>query len=251
MPAGTNPANVGSTPVSVQGWVPMLMPNGARMYPLPTKSINGLFSYNRMGPEHACLRYSNGQWTGFGHAGGSGESALRVTMNSTSTQWRQRFRVSRASRVVDGVFMRVARLNGTTGPLTVRLEQGPVTDAHNAANGTVLVTVNVPHTALYNAGSQICSVELACGANMNFTPYLWVPFPTPRTLALGTIYNLRLSVDASLDVQMVCSDGPDGKGLGTPGTSVATWDTWESTRQIPWAATRGRVRHPPPGLRGR
>ena len=71
---------------------------------------------------------------------------------------------------------------------------------------------------------------------MNFTPYLWVPFSENLTLVQGTIYNLRLSVTSGLVIQIVCSDRPDGQGLGAPGPSVATWDTWEATRQIPWQA---------------
>jgi hypothetical protein len=235
-PAGLNPASVGSSPTPVAGWVPMLMPNGARMFPWTAKAVNGLFQYNRHGPEHACLRYSDGQWTGFGHAGGQGEPALTLLLDSASDMFRERFRVSRANRVVDGVFIRLARQNATTGTLTVRLEQGPVTDAHNASNGMVVESVAVPHTAIYDAGAGICSKEITCGANLNFTPYLWVPFTQNRTLVQGTIYNLRLSATSGLVIQIVCSDRPDDQGLLPRGFQTATWDQWEATRQLPWQA---------------
>ena len=164
-PAGVGPASVGTSPTPVAGWVPMLMPNGARMFPWSAKAVNGLFQYNRHGPEHACLRYSDGQWTGFGHAGGQGEPALTLLLDSASDMFRERFRVSRANRVVDGVFIRLARRNGTTGDLIVTLEAGPQTDAHNAGNGAPIesATVLVPHTAIYDAGAGICSREGPCG----------------------------------------------------------------------------------------
>lgn len=239
-PAGTDPASLGSSPTTVQGWIPMLMPNGARMYPWPTKCYGNTgtqFQYNRLGPEHAALRYTDGQWTGpAGHAGGGTENGLKLFLNSTSTQFRERFRVSRASRVVDGVFIRLARTGGTTGNLTVRLEQGPQVDTHDADNGTLVESVTVPHTAIYNAGAQICEREHDCGVNTTFTPYIWVPFTQNRTLTLGTIYNLRIQTDASLDVEIVCSDRPDGQGLTPLGRTVGTWDEWEATRTLPWGA---------------
>ena len=246
-PAGINPASItSSTPAGpVQGFVPMLTPGGQRMFPRPVKAYNGDFQYNRMGAEHACLHYTtpgpNGTWTGFGFAGGQGEPDLRISITAAN-QLRVPFRVSRANRTVDGLFVRIARINGTTGTLTVRLESGPALQVndHFPGNGTEVHTASIGFGVIYNAGARICSMQGACGdqvtGDLNFTPYLWVPFGTNRTLAQGTNYNLRLFTSGGLDCELIASDRPDGQGLGSPGTGVGTWTTWESSRQVPWQA---------------
>jgi hypothetical protein len=237
-PAGTNVNNLGNVPTAVAGWCPHLRPNGQPLFPYPTKAYNGDFQYNRIGPEHACLHYSpappGGQWVGpAGHAGGGSPDGFIIDTNGKNV--RERFRVTRASRTVDGVFIRLCRLSGT-GSLVVRLEVGPQVDAHNAANGTLMESVTVPQSEIYTAPSGDCELHFTCGANTTFIPYIWVPFTQNHTLVQGTIYNLRLLRSGSIVLEIIAAARPDNQGLPPIGRDVATWAQWENTRQIAWNA---------------
>ena len=205
-PAGVNPQNVDATNVTpVSGWSPVIV-DGQVWYDWPLKAVNGNFMYNRMGPLHMALRYANGQWVSFGaFPSGGGIAGRTAEMHDPAQMARERFRVTRANRTVSGVFLRICRLNATTGTLTVRLEQGPTGDAHFPGNGTPLGTVLVPHTSIFDVG-VLENVSQGEGgtAPLDFVPWLWVPFPAPRTLVLGTNYNLRLSVSTGLACDMRC-----------------------------------------------
>jgi hypothetical protein len=236
---GVNPMNPGTSVAAVRGWSPIYI-DGVEWYRWPDKAYNGDFQYNRLGPEHASLRYSDGQWLLFGVFPIGSVPAGTVRFNNPQIQARERFRVTRASRTVSGVFMRLARLSGSTGTLTVRLESGPAGDAHLAGNGSPMVTVTVPHTVIYNVGP---TEDPSHYQNDNVTPfdiphYIWVPFPTPQLLAIGQNYNLRLSISSGLDIQMRCTGRVDqgSTGLGPRGATIATWSAWETQRNLPWTA---------------
>ena len=270
-PVGMDPASItASTPAGpVQGFNPCLRPNGNRWFPYPHKAVNGRFQFNRIGPEHFGYHYSpalpGGQWCGNGHIGGVGDPHTSHTFSGQG-MGRIRFRVSRATYVVDGFFIRIARLAaiagsgvGTTGNLVFRLEHGPQTDAHSTPSypaGTPLPTligppIIVPHGAIYfvnNAPNGFCQNQNLCGlaipdGNMTFVPYLWVPMvPThtlaQRTLTQGQIYNLTIGVTDGLICQIQITWRPDHEEIaeGPVGRNVAAWNDWENDRQIPWQA---------------
>jgi hypothetical protein len=64
-PSGIDPQSPGSSRAMVSGWSPIYI-GGVEWYSWPAKAYDGLFQYNRLGPEHCALRYSDGQWTLFG-----------------------------------------------------------------------------------------------------------------------------------------------------------------------------------------
>jgi hypothetical protein len=137
--------------------------------------------------------------------------------------------------------MRIVRDNGSTGNLTVRLEEGPTGDAHFPGNGTLIEIVTVPHTAIYSVGADenVSEFQASQGdGGMDIVPYLWVPFSSNHTLATGTTYNLRLSVSSGFACRMRCNGRLDhpSTGLGPQGSSVSTWANWEAQRQVPWTA---------------
>ena len=249
-PKGTPPSKLKDKPGPIQGFMPMILPDGQVFFPREAKTVDGRVQYNRLGDEHLCLHYAPPpQWTGWGFAGGQGEPMNRVTIDGVN-QFRQRFRVSRADRRVDGLMIRLARIKATKGALVARLERGPQVDDHFAGNGSEVATVEVGHADIYDAGKGICSIENVCGADMNFTPYLWIPFPEPVTLKAGTVYNARFHTTGGLACEMIASSRPDRQGLGPMGRDVATWDQWEARREVPWGAwedSRGLQKSPDGG----
>jgi hypothetical protein len=229
-PAGADPVNPGTSPTPVRGWTPAIIDGTINWYPWPAKARNGSLHYTRLGPEFTSLRYSDGQWTGFGSWGSGGNYRAQVG-RGTANMARERFRVTRANRVVRGVFIRIPRYNGTTGNLIVRLERGPASDT--AGNGTLIEQVSVPHTAIYDVGNLEDEDQDSASEVVDFVPFLWVPFSQNRTLSVGTIYNLRLSATGNLDCRMWCTARTDDQGLGPRGSSL-TWAQHEAQRQVPW-----------------
>jgi hypothetical protein len=232
-PSGTDPADVGSSVVAVSGWSPVIIDGAIEWYPWPalgdavtpidTRFIGGLY---------AMLRYSDGQWVGWGAFGGGQGNHLTI---SSAEHVRERFRVTRQSRTVSGVFVRVTRKNAATGNLLVTLESGPASDT--SGNGTQIEQVTVGASDLFNVGS-FESLHGDQAPPVDYVPYVWVPFLSNHTLSEGTIYNLRLSKSGgSGEFDIWCSGRSDSfmDVMGSSGRSL-TWDQWEAQREIEWSA---------------
>jgi hypothetical protein len=239
-PSSLDPQSPGSSPAMVAGWSPVYI-DGTEWHDWPSKAYDGQFQWNRLGPEHASVRYSDGQWVLYGVFPAGSIGVGTAILNGSSDMARQRFRVTRANRIVSGVFMRVVRMNNTSGNLIVTLEQGPTGDAHFPGNGTTIESVTVPHSTIPNVGAEENVTEFHANNGdgiMDIVPWIWVPFSQNRTLFVGTNYNLRLSRTGSLDCRMRCNGRVDhpSTGLGPAGLSVSTWAQWESQRNLPWTA---------------
>jgi hypothetical protein len=231
-PSGINPASVGASVAAVSGWSPVVI-DGKRWYPWPALGDDVTPTDTRfIGGMYAMLRYSNGQWVGWGSYGGA--QGGHKTISSTS-QVRERFRVTRANRIVRGVFVRVTRKSGATGNLLVTLESGPASDT--SGNGTQIEQVSVPASNLFDVGS-FESLHGTASPPVDYVPYVWVPFTSNRTLSQGTIYNLRLSKSGgSGDFDIWLSGRSDVfmDVMSNSGPSF-TWANWETQRQIEWSA---------------
>jgi hypothetical protein len=193
-PVGTSPTSVGASPVAVSGWSPVWIA-GQEWFPWPAtwESTAAGDGWRYHGPMLIDFLYNDGVWAGGGFQGTSPESSGAIHPVGGSDMVRMRFTVSRATRVVDGVFIHAARFNATTGNIFVRLERGPAQDT--SGNGTQIEQVSVSGTLLYNVGtSWIVDPDKA--------NWVWVPFTQNRTLTLGQTYSLRISADSSLDMRM-------------------------------------------------
>jgi hypothetical protein len=102
-PAGTHPTAVGSSPSAISTWSPVFIDGTIEWYPYPTVAQNGTFRFRRLGGYMGSIRYSDGVWTGHGSWGA--EADYLTTINATA-HFRERFRVTRANRTVNGVYMR-------------------------------------------------------------------------------------------------------------------------------------------------
>jgi hypothetical protein len=228
-PAGINPANVGSSITPVSGWSPVMIDGTIRWHQWPAIAEAGVLHYRRLGGLYGQLRYSDGIWVGPGGAYG-GAQGYKVPI-SGNNHLRERFRVTRATRVVSGVFLRVVRLNASSGSLTFSLESGPASDT--SGNGTIIEQVTFPASNIFDVGGGE-NVNGVGGAAIDFVPWTWFPFTQNRTLTLGQIYNARV-FSPSGNFSMWCNgrgdsfmQGPDGRDL--------TWAEWEDQRQIEWTA---------------
>jgi hypothetical protein len=217
-------------------WSPVLIDGTITWYPWPCVRRNDALTYRRVGPNVMEFRYTDGQWTGENcvGSGGSSNPAYRAPI-SGSNQVRARFRVTRATRFVNGVYLCLPRLQGTTGNLLVTLESGPASDT--SGNGTQIEQVSVPHTGIFNIGGTIEKYnEVDSGHPGERVPWFFVPFTQIRPLNLGQFYTLRLSVTGGLSCYLWCTSRADrvSSYSGPSGTDVDQ-DTWEAQRQVPWA----------------
>lgn len=121
------------------------------------------------------IGYGNGAHQGMGWVGVS--PLVPATISGTNYMARQRFTMA-ASKTVSGGGVRVSKNSGS-GSLTVRLEDtsGTLIDSFTASTSSVPT-----QSGTYDGGAGI---------------WLTGTFSTPRTLAAGSTYNLRLSTDAS------------------------------------------------------
>jgi hypothetical protein len=238
-PVGTNPASVGSSPVAVSGWNPVVI-EGTTWFPWPCMARNNVLRYRRLGGIAAALGWEDGVWSGWGGWGGNGSSTVYRPPISGSNQVRVRFRVTRATRVVRGVFVRAFRTSTASGNLVVTLESG----GSDTASGTLIEQVNVNSTVLYNVGSQDAYNEVQQTPPMDFVHWMWVPFTQNRTLTQGQFYNLRLSATGSATMAIRGSGRVDSLPELSPDGRELTWDQWDggssglaaAQREIEWNA---------------
>ena len=228
----------GGTIKRVLGYSPHMIEAGANdymLYPMPVTGVGGDLRYDRFGPAHISLRYTDGIYTLWGV--GSGEYPESRVLVAGTTQVRQRFRVTRASRTVSGVFV-LGWVSNTAGSLNVVLEQGPQNDDHtpNNAAATVLETVSVPANMFLNAGSANAQFNqnnsgLDDGP-LDLIHYVWVPFNVNRTLTLGQTYNLRLAPNGC-NFYIFGSNRSDQQ-FAPSGRTTATWSQWATARRVSW-----------------
>jgi hypothetical protein len=225
-PTGTDPRSVGTSPVAVSGWSPVWIDGDKEWYPLPNVTRNGEFRIYH-GPALMGVRYSDGQWAGFTFGSGGGGGIYEADIgNPADNQVRVRFKVSRASRTVDGVFLRVPRYNSTSGNLLVTLESGPASDT--SGNGQEIEQVSVSSSVLYDVGGN----EDDTGKT-DKPHFIWVPFTSNHTLTLGNVYSLRLSATGSLHCRVW---NQEDNYWGVPDGSSTDDDTWEANRVVDWTA---------------
>lgn len=233
---------VGASIARVVGYSPHSIDLGGtpfQQYPVPLISNSNLtgLTCRRFGGGMMALRYDDGVYTLWGRGGGSANIVSDgYQFNLTgSNQLRQRFKVTRATRTVSGVFIQ-AFANGTSGNLLVRLESGPDTDSHTAGNGTLVGTeISVPASNFLNIGATWIHNQVQSGgdtAALDLPHYVWVPFAANRTLTLGSIYNLRL-VPSGCNLHIVGGARGDDS-YGANGRNTATWAAWEANRRISW-----------------
>jgi hypothetical protein len=229
-PAGISPAGVGGSIAAVSGWSPLMIDGTLRWHRWPALAENGVLHYRRLGGLYAMLRYSDGQWVGPGGAYGGGAS-YKISISGNS-HLRERFRVTRATRVVRGVFLRVVRINASGGSLTFSLESGPASDT--SGNGTVIEQVTIPAASIFDVGSGENVNNESGSAPIDFVPWTWVPFTQNRTLTLGQLYNARLFAPSG-NFNMWCNGRADSFMQGPFGPSL-TWDQWAAQRALEWTA---------------
>jgi hypothetical protein len=225
-PTGTDPRNVSNTPVACSGWSPVWIDGEKEMFAWPDVHRNGTSRYH--GQLLFGIRYSDGIWAGGDHF--ASEQNYNYKLAITPSSWgRVRFRVSRATRVVNGVYVRVTRKNACRSNLIVTLESGPTADL--SGNGTTIEQVSVPSPVLFDVGA-----EEKGGNPDGKATWVWVPFTQHRTLTLGQLYNLRLHGASGFDGIIWCHNRADSYYSGHPKPRDVTWDQWEAQRQIDWTA---------------
>jgi hypothetical protein len=217
------PEDVGSSIKVIRGWHPAVINPGAgnqfNLFPIPT-IWRGNFRYRRIGcsPFLGGLIYADGQrgnWTC-----GGGEDTYNIAISGNS-QVRERFRVSRATRTVSGVFVRVTKVN-TSGSCVVSLESGP--SSETSGTGTVIEQVTVSQSFFHNDGGIGWT-----GPDQIMAHWVWVPFSQPRALTLGQIYSIRLSAAGSFGGRIFLQNRWEAHGLSP---EEANFDDYEDNRCV-------------------
>lgn len=240
---GIDPGNVSTSVARIAGWTPVKI-NGNRWHPHPIFFYAGDFMHERIGGPLAEFVYSDNEVTNWGVNGGEENWWSPV---AGQDQFRQRFRVSRANRVVSGVFIR-GWISASGGNLLVRLEHGPQTDSHTPGNGTLMGSeISVDADMFLNCGTDPPfgggwehnqNRSKSDTGELEIPHWVWVPFGQNHTLVQGQIYNLRLR-PSGCTFRINSSGRSDGRFPGSPGgnadgKSTSTWDAWEANRGVPW-----------------
>jgi hypothetical protein len=220
-------------------WSPVLINGSTTWRPFPVVRRNNSLQWHRIGPWNIELRYTDGIWSGSNIWGSNGTVYQRTIAGAN--WFRQRFRVTRSTRVVDGVYLPLARVSGS-GNVIVTLESGPASDT--ASNGFALDQQTVAGTNFTLIGSVWDWNERRMAVPGDKVSWVFVPFDDDITLTLGTIYCLRLNCSSSLSVKIQCSSRADRQTptlSGVDGRDVS-WAVWETDREVPrevWEDSRG------------
>jgi hypothetical protein len=237
------PQNVSGSIAPVRGWHPVRIDGTLDLYPQPA-IYRVAFRYRRVGqPMLAELIYSDGQRMNWGSWGAEHSYALPV---EGTNQVRERFRVTRATRVVSGVFIRVSRHNGSGGNCVVTLESGPSSDT--SGNGSATFSpISVPASNFLDVGANFFNIE-RWDETSQAAPYykvhwVWVPFPSNQTLTLGSVYTLRLSASGGFDGKCWCAARAEQQGLSPRPPQIGdNWDDYIANRKVcmnAWEDSRG------------
>jgi hypothetical protein len=222
----------------INGWSPARTPAGSLWFNYAiTKGSSGLLS-GRYGPILHEIGYNvpsapgGIRWSGWGIWGGRSDNANYSWTITSSSHIRERFRVTRASRVVDGVWVYCWRLNNTGGSLVARLESGPA--SLTSGNGSTIESVTRAADNFYNAGASFNWNEITGGAPADKPHWVFFPFAQPRTLTLGNIYSIRLSgTGTGASFRTVRKPRAELQGL-SPTNHSNNFDTYVSTRRVSW-----------------
>jgi hypothetical protein len=232
------PQNVSNSIAVVRGWHPVRIDGTLDLYPQPA-IFRDNFRYRRIGqPFLTDLIYSDGQRGNWGSWGAEDDYAQPI---QGTNQVRERFRVTRATRTVSGVFVRVSRHNSSGGSCVLTLESGPASDT--SGNGSTIEQVSVPASNFLSVSNHF-SVERwceSCGYTAPFfkVHWVWVPFSQNRTLTLGNIYSLRLSASGGFDGKIWTAARGEQPGLSP---IASNWDDYEANRTVGmnvWEDSRG------------
>jgi hypothetical protein len=235
-PSGTHPTAVGSSVVAVSGWNPIWItvpgePQAKEWHPFPC-TFQDNTSRNH-GEALIGVRYNDGIWAGFNF---QASEADPETISGTNNQLRVRFTVSRATRIVDGLFFRASKTaSPSANSVSIILETGAA--SATSGNGTTIEEVNFNANGIMTTLAN--EVWTSPGQKVN---WIWVPFTTNRTLTLGSTYSLRISAGTNSSVVMkmfgrdAAVDYFTGAGSGNTG---ADWTMWEDANPGGQITTNG------------
>jgi hypothetical protein len=220
-----NDASGGPPPSGMPGsWTPVVV-DGKDWYPFPIVARNRILRYRRIGPPILDLGWSDGAWTGPGLVSGFGGTNSRI---SGSNHFRERFRVTRANRTVRGVWIKIVRLNATSGNVIIRLERGPSSDT--SGNGTIVEQRSFAASHVPNVGASEAWNEVQHSPPFEKLPWIFFQFNSNRTLSRGTTYNLRISSICTTFIS-TAQRAEHSNARWSPLSS--TWAQHEANRQLP------------------
>ena len=202
-PAGINPASVSSTSRRCRGWSPTVV-DGTIMWTSGRARQRATSIMVGSAASTACCATAIGQWVaiGGGAYGGAGPYKVR---SRAAIQLRKRFWVTRATRVVSGVFLRIVRFNASGGSVTFSLESGPVSDT--AGNGTVIEQVSIPAAKSWMSDAdERVNAELD---HLHQTLFLGLGCRSQRTVRLPRAKSKRAPVSPSGSFSMWCPQRSD------------------------------------------
>jgi hypothetical protein len=229
----------------------LTLPNGSEQYPYSTFLGGGQPVHRRVGDFSINLRYSDGVWFGnpsvaqSGHTAGesypSPNNRWGVIWGAQNMEMRDRRRVTRANRIVDGVWIRIAGFQSTTGALIFRLEDHGTDSSDTSGNGTLLKEVSAPASSFKvltgnypGNGAPERWNELDANYNTTDDQVTWVflDFEQQITLEVGRIYNGRFRSPNGrygwLTGQRCEHNNPQWSPLSV------TWEEHEANRTLPW-----------------
>ena len=217
---------------------------GVRQFPYPVVAVTDptlAFSWRKgFGDPSISLRYSDGVW--FGNPTIAPGSTTRYALIGGSNEARDLRRVTLANRTVDGVWIRIVRLNGSTGDLVVQLSDHGTSDSNFlTSNGTLLEEVTVSASSLYETSGVFPAMQHPENFNeVTSTPpfdqahWLFVPFDQQRTLHVGRAYSLRFRKPSGVGDYGWRT--PQGCEHNNPSWSPlsGTWAQHEANHEVPW-----------------
>ena len=241
-------ASLGSSPARLRGWSPHRV-NGVEQYPLPCAAEGGVRHGRRLGNLELALVYSDGERSLSAGWGSTNPAAASTFPSGTAgfyrvavagaVQARFRFRVTWASRVVSGVFVKGVRGGSGAGNFVVRLESGVTTDVVAPdQNGTLIDEFPVNSNLFLLTGPDETIDQVGGGSaagnnsssRLEIAHWVWIPFDSNPTFTLGQYYVARFYCTGSADVRMHAGQRMGGVFTGATSGRNMTWTQWVSSR---------------------
>jgi hypothetical protein len=270
---GIEPDAVSSSSIArIKGWSPWKVDGKPRVPGGPIgryTTQDGERDRRSGGCYEAQLIYADGVhagWGGWGAASTLNSYKFALT-SSNSTQVRHRFRVTRATLTVSGVFVLATAVAGTGG-LRVILESGPTTETHFPSSvGTAMTTVDIDDSwflPVPNTGFLKLDEPGTDAQSPIYSPhFVWAPFTSNQTLTLGNQYSIRLLGTGTAQMIMQGVVRADHVPHSPSGRTLS-WAQWEAQREVSgealddcrdgaefstnagqtWAATSGTIVYP-------
>jgi hypothetical protein len=225
-------------------WTPFQI-DGVDYWPWPVAGDSTFLRHRRIGIWCGAIGYTDGPsgtdiiaWHGDGQPNGLMREGVNpgIRYLTGNSQLRERFRVTRASRVVDGVYLMLFRKGSQTGNVVFTLESGPASDT--SGNGSVIEQVSIAiNTAALNVGSGYHPT--------NHKPqWYFFPFSQNRTLQLGQLYNARLRASSSGAFGIGCGNRGEHSNIQKSPRGNVGWDEYIANRTQPltaWEDSRGAM----------